>query len=266
MSTTTCRAKNPATCPVHGNPLLSFTQFFSGGKTKTATTTPKMYGLSIRAYERAYRDQILADIEINRNLQIDAKTGEKTVSIFRSGVPSAPTERGIEKTSYEAADSYAPAGRQGRQTGVFASANLDSALRWYKANGQDWSKIEDYGLREMRVNPDTTYVYSVNNWERASNALYDDTDPATDPEFQTRVKQFWSQSMTLTAWYQYVKDNPELDTRDWEILVNAKDIKQVKPVPPKRTLDNCIREADRKNIEQLLKSEARAKRLARQAA
>lgn len=66
----------------------------------------------------------------NLNMKVDSKTGKKTVSVFRSGIPEPPVERGVEKDYYLAADNRKPENRQGRYDAVFASPTLTGVTSW----------------------------------------------------------------------------------------------------------------------------------------
>lgn len=169
----------------------------------------------------------VADMEKNLKLTVDPKTGKKTVSVYRAGVPNPPTERGIEKDSYLTADSLAPEGRQTRTNAIFASPTMHGVARWVRGVSY---LVNDWGVRELRIDPDEVYVYSVHQWERCSSRDVDDTE----------ARKYWETGMTLSAWMDELRKNPELDPREWELLVGESQVKAVKPVGA----DRVARSAD----------------------
>lgn len=168
--------------------------------------------------EHAFR---VADAEKHMNLKVNAKTGEKTISVFRAGVPTPPVERGVEKESYATADSFAPVGRQSRMDAVFASPTMHGVTAWVRGTSH---VVQDWGVRELRVNPDEVYVYSVHAWERCSSRGSSQEDSA----------KYWESGSTLTQWMERLKTDPNLDPKEWELLLGVEDLKAVKPVGAER--------------------------------
>jgi len=167
--------------------------------------------------ENRKQDFLISDMEDHLNLEIDPLTGEKTVSVFRSGVVAPPKERGVEKDSYIYCDAYAPEGRQGRNTGIFASPTVNGVAHWVRGVS---NVVKDCGVRELRVNPDKVYVYSVHEWERFSGGWNGFTPEA--------AKAYWDSGITLTQWHEKMKTDPNFKPEEWELLLNDDSIKDVK--------------------------------------
>lgn len=161
------------------------------------------------------------DMRKNMKLKTDPKTGKRTVSVFRAGVPNPPAERGVEKDSYAATDEHMPEGRQDRTSGIFASPTLHGVTGWVRGTSH---VVKDWGVRELRVDPDKVYVYSVRAWEICSS--YDST-----PE---KSKAYWDSGITLTQWMQKLNSDPDLDPQEWEILIGEKQLEGVRPVSADR--------------------------------
>ena len=161
------------------------------------------------AQEHAYR---VADLDKHMNLKVNSKTGEKTISVYRAGVPTAPLERTVEKESYLNADSHAPEGRQGRMSAIFAAPTMHGVAAWVRGTS---SVVSDWGVRELRVNPDEVYIYSVREWERASRK--ESTADAS--------KKYWNTGITLTAWNEKLRTDPSLDPQEWELLIGESQFK-----------------------------------------
>lgn len=165
--------------------------------------------------EHAYR---VADLDKHMNLKVNNKTGERTISVYRAGVPQAPSARTIEKESYLTADSHAPEGRQGRMSAVFASPTMHGVTAWVRGTS---SVVSDWGVREIRVNPDEVYVYSVRAWEKASR----------EEANRDSSKKYWATGITLTEWNEKLRSDPQLDPQEWELLIGESQFKaQPKPV------------------------------------
>lgn len=142
--------------------------------------------------------------------------------VYRSGTVEAPTTRGVEADSYSAADAVKPAGRQGRTTGIFASPNLQGVARWAYANSS-LVRNPDPFVREITVDADTVYVYSIPAWEKASWGT-------------GGYENFWKTGITLTEW---LANQDSHDPTEWELLLSESDIHSVKPVSDKRLLKAC---------------------------
>jgi hypothetical protein len=171
---------------------------------------------------KAKHDWRVADMEKHMNLKVHPTTGEKRVSVFRAGVPNAPEKRGVETDPYLKADAVAPAGRQTRTTGIFASPTMHGVSKWVVGVSH---VVNDWKVREIRVDPDKVYVYSVHAWERCSD------DWMTTDEHR---KAYWDTGITLTQWQDKLRKDPELDPAEWELLLSPDDMKAVKPVGAER--------------------------------
>ncbi|MBC9704841.1 MAG: hypothetical protein H9W81_07675 [Enterococcus sp.] len=145
--------------------------------------------------------------------------------VYRSGVVATPAQRGVEAGSFLAADAVKPAGRQGRSTAIFASPSLRGVLRWLYSNTTITS-VADPFVKELKVNPDTVWVYDITAWEKASST--------------ETYEPYWESGMTLTEW---LANADQLDPAEWELLLGADDIVSIKPVSDKRAL-SYLREDD----------------------
>lgn len=144
--------------------------------------------------------------------------------VYRSGTVEAPTTRGVEADSYMDADKVKPAGRQGRTDGIFASPNLAGVARWTYSKSSI-ARCADPFVRELTVNPDEVYVYSIPAWEKASW----NWKPGG-------YKAYWATGITLTEWMQ---NEEKYDATEWELLLSPEDIQAVKSVSDKRLLKAC---------------------------
>lgn len=144
--------------------------------------------------------------------------------VYRSGTVEAPAKRGVEADSYIAADGVKPAGRQGRMDGVFASPNLAGVARWVYSKSSI-AFCTDPFVRELTVDPDKVYVYSIPAWEKASW----NWKPGG-------YEAYWATGMTLTEW---LANEENYDPTDWELLLSPEDVQAVKPVSDKRLLKAC---------------------------
>jgi hypothetical protein len=164
--------------------------------------------------EKRRQNFLVNDMEEHMNLVVDPVTGKKTVSVFRSGIVAPPKERGVEKDSYLYCDEHVPEGRQGRNTGIFASPTVNGVAHWVRGVS---SVVADCGVRELRVDPDEVHVYSVHAWEEFSGGWYGFT-----PE---SAKKYWDTGMTLTQWHEQMRTNPNFKPEQWELLLNSETIK-----------------------------------------
>ena len=110
-----------------------------------------------------------------------------------------------------------PTGRQGRTDGFFASPTLYGACRWLLGN--ELTRIPDIRLRELWVNPDHVYVYSVQAWETASWSR------------EENYHSYWETGMTLTQWREQ-----ELNPREWELVLGEEDVLRWRMVGKNRIL------------------------------
>lgn len=176
---------------------------------------------AVEAEKREIHQYRVDDMEKHMKLKVDPKTGVKTVSVFRAGVPETPNERGVEKDAYLASDIHLPEGRQGRMSAIFASPTLHGVNAWVRGVS---NVVKDWGVRELRVNPDKVYAYSVRAWENASSYDANAEKHAAD----------WASGITLTQWYEKLKNDPDLEPQGWELLLSKEDVQAVKPVGAER--------------------------------
>jgi hypothetical protein len=142
--------------------------------------------------------------------------------VYRSGTVEAPVFRGVEASSYHAADAVRPAGRMGRTNGIFASPSLSGVARWAHAKSSI-VRCDDPFVREITVDPSKVFVYSVHAWERASSR-------------DSGYEEYWNSGMTLTEWSESAGSE---DPDNWELLLDPADIVSTRPVSDKRLLQNC---------------------------
>lgn len=140
-------------------------------------------------------------------------------TVYRSGVVEAPTNRGAELAAYATADSVRPADRQGRNDCIFASPNLNGVARWAYSNSSIMSLADPF-VREITVDSDSVFVYSVNAWESCS---------VHDNNFE----KYWATGVTLTEW---LTNSESYDPSEWELLLNVADVITVKNVSDRRLL------------------------------
>jgi hypothetical protein len=146
------------------------------------------------------------------------------VKVYRSGIVEAPAMRGGEARSFAEADALRPADRQGRTDGIFASPSLKGVARWAHLNSGIVS-YEDPFVREITVDPDTVFVYSVSAWERIRWNL-------------GTYERYWATGHTLTE-YLDTKDWKWRNDSEWELLLSADDIRSVREVPDEELLTAC---------------------------
>jgi len=241
MTTTTCRAKDPSTCPFHGRRIKQ-------ALNAERDLKYKLFQLDKALNEAEHRKFILEDYHKNLNRKVKPN-GQTIVSVYRSGIPEAPINRGVEKESYRRADTYKPAERQGRMDGIFASPTLHGVTKWVRGNY--FSKIPDVNVREIRVNPDTTYVYHIPTWERTSGKI--EYDAELNLSQKEAIENYWNTGVTLTEWNTRFLNDPTIDPGDWELLLNPKDIELVKPVSAKRASEaTSLKDYQQKEVLKML--------------
>lgn len=225
-----CTKRIPATCRIHG----------------AAARAENAFREELRAQEHLVKVKAEAEPDFAASWKIKTeKDGTVTASVYRSGVPTPPAERGIENTSYTAADAHLPEGRQGRTTGVFAAPTIGGVARWVRGNY--YTNLPDVKVRELRVDIDQTYVYSVEAWERASSR-------ETDEQYQA----YWKTGMTLRVYMEAVRKNPvDFHPREWELLIPAEGIKSVKPVSAARAATTLYSEDEAYEIRGILSDKPR---------
>jgi hypothetical protein len=222
-----CRKKNPATCRLHGKAYRQRIAF--------------MNQIREREEELKFQAIVTPDFEASWDVRKEAD-GTTTVAVYRSGEPLAPTERGVEKDSYVKSDSLKPEGRQGRTDGVFASPTLGGVTRWVR--GKWHSNVLDVQVREIRVDIDSTYVYSIHAWEKASSG--DDNDAFH--------KEYWDSGITMREYMKRAKQEPKkYSPREWELLLSAeKDIRSASIVEPKKVGQRAYEQNGSQELENML--------------
>jgi hypothetical protein len=222
-----CTKKNPRLCRLHGKTYIELTNFRKQ--------------VADREKELQFQQFTTPDFAASWKMK-EEKDGTTTASVYRSGIPSAPKERKVEAGHYLRADALCPEGRQGRTDGVFASPTLGGVCRWVKGNYS--TNIPDVRVRELRVDIDNTYVYSVRAWERASG--WD-----TEEEY----KKFWDTGITLRDYMKQAKTDPRTyDPQEWELLIKEENIRSVKPVGAERAASFEYSSGDHSEITKMLKS------------
>lgn len=137
--------------------------------------------------------------------------------VYRSGAVAAPVTRGVETDSYAAADAVRPEGRQGRTDGIFAAPTLTGVARWTYANSM-LTRNPDPFVREITVDADNVYVYSVAVWESCSWE-------------GSSYENYWKSGVTLTEW---LANQDNYDDTEWELLLSPEDVIKFKNVSDKR--------------------------------
>jgi hypothetical protein len=237
-----CRKKNPTSCRLHGKVARERLELLHAVRVQQREKREK-------EIQAAFNQKAQEDFQSSWKLRTESN-GATSVSVYRSGVPSAPTERGVEKPYYERCDSYIPDSRQGRMTGVFCAPTLGGAARWVRGN--DLANIEDIEVREIRIDIDNTYVYLVHDWERASSI---DT-----PEM---YQKFWKNGMTMRQYMELSQKEPnKYDPREYELLVPEEEIISVKPVSSNRVIQRAYDSHD--DLTKIFKSIAKEKQVLRE--
>lgn len=239
-SDTKCRSKNPSECRVHSDKSIFKQDFMTSVRVQ-------MREQREREQLEEFQNKAQSDFANSWKLRTHAD-GTTTASVYRSGRPSAPAERVVERDSYERCDSLIPDSRQGRMTGVFCSPTIGGVSRWVRGN---WlCKIADVEVREIRVDIDNTYVYLVHDWERASSLNTDDM-----------YKRYWENGMTLREYMEVAQKEPhKYDPREYELLVSSESIASVKKVSGKRLLQFAY--DSHEELSDIYKQIAREKRFA----
>lgn len=232
---TECSKSDPSTCRLHGVKATEKADFYNDLKNEQ------------ERQQDEFKQQAEADFEAS--WKVKTVKGVSTVSVFRSGMPSAPPSRGVERGSYERCDQFLPEGRQGRMTGVFCAPTLGGVARWFRGNYN--SNVRDVDVREIQVDIDRTYVYSVHDWEKASGS-------ERDSDYQ----KYWANGMTLRNYMTAAKADPKtFHPEEWELLVPESGIVNVKAVSSNRVLKTAYNFKD--DIVRISKLIAKEKRFNR---
>lgn len=238
-----CRKKDPATCRLHGKAEKERHQLMIAVRREAREQRE-------REIKAEFHQKALQDFHASWKLRTEPD-GTTSVSVYRSGVPSAPAERGVEKLYYQRCDEQITDDRQGRMNGVFCSPTLGGVSRWVRGN--ELTRKPDIDVREIRVDIDSTYVYLVHDWERASAI---DT-----PEM---YKKYWANGITMREYMEAAKKEPhKYDPREFELLVPEDTIISVKPVSMKRAFSNAYDfENNESDYKRIIKQAAYEKRMA----
>ena len=144
---TKCTKKYPQTCRIHGDAYRKELNFFR--ETRVKALKQEFNKLAVKDFANSWK--------------LVTKNGKTFVNVYRSGIVANPDERGVESHSYAQADQFCPPDRQGRMTGIFASPTLGGVGRWVLGNALIRSNALQ--VNSLRVNIDTTYVYSIKKWD-----------------------------------------------------------------------------------------------------
>lgn len=239
-----CQAKNPATCVYHGNLL------------KTFQPTPITEAKDLADYA-AQRDaqkkeeafhQMVHDIERSWKLKT-YKDGTTTVTVYRSGVPTPPAERGVEKECFEVADANKPEGVQGRMDAVFAAPTLVGVSRWVRGN---YGIVDDMKVRQMEVDIDKTYVYNVTEWE-VSSGNYRYWGKQEEHWGNYTRTDYWKTGITMREYMKRLQEDPQAyDPTDWELLIPKDNPYSIKPVSGNRVADTVFDSSSRSTVRGIL--------------
>jgi hypothetical protein len=144
--------------------------------------------------------------------------------VYRSGIVEAPKERGPEAKIFALSDDERPAGRQGRTDAIFASPSLKGVARWVHASFSQWT--QDPFVREITVESDSVYVYSIPAWEKVCwyNASHD---------------SYWKTGITLTEYLELSSMMDYFNPTEWEILLSPADVLSVSDVTDEDFLEAC---------------------------
>lgn len=238
-----CKKKNPMQCRLHGKAATERYNLLLAVRAEARAKKE-------REIQEAFNQQAVLDFAASWKLRTEPN-GVTSVSVYRSGVPSAPEERGVEKPYYERCDSFIPDSRQGRMNGVFCAPTIGGAARWVRGNSM-MPRIEDIEVREIRIDIDNTYVYLVHDWERASSH---DT-----PEM---YQKYWDNGMTMRRYMELAQKEPhKYNPCEYELLVPEQGIISVKPLSSKRVIENAY--DSQEELQRIFKQIAHEKRVLKQ--
>lgn len=160
----------------------------------------------------------------------------KKMKVYRVGTLEAPETyfEDLEKVLQDI-DKFKPEERQGRFKGIFASPDFDSHSRWVLGNSYN---KHDGALdsHEITVDANSVYVYSVNDYEKASSiqGIY-----GSDSEkFEEAAKNFWNGGITLSDWKVWAEENkPEAGS--WEIIMSPEAMISTKKLSNREVIENA---------------------------
>lgn len=239
-----CKAKDPAQCVYHG---IKF-NVYRPEKLITATNFDEYERQADALKHERLLHQTIHDIERSWKLK-EYKDGTTTVTVFRSGIPEAPAQRGIEKESFSIADENKPEGMQGRMDAVFAAPTLLGVSRWVRGN---YEIIDDLKVRQIEVDIDATYVYSVKEWEvSSSNYKYWGKQEEGSSHYQRT--DYWKTGMTMREYMKRMQENPEeYNPTEWELLIPPAGAKSIKAVSGNRVADTVMDSSNRTTVRGIL--------------
>jgi len=270
-----CSKADPSTCQLHGSAYREKQAFVASIKPELIFDKPK--ASKREAFLSRARAKIKADREFKEQnpgvetewqkkerLEREAfavqaredflaswkprveKDGSTTISVYRSGNPAPPVERGVEKASYQDVDNQKPEGRQGRMDAVFAAPSLGGVCRWVEGNN---GLIPDVKVREIRIDVDKTYIYSVQAWERASSSW--------DYE-RSQSGSYWDSGLTVREYMEKAQADPvSYDPREWELLIPVKGMRSVKRVGATTVSAQAYSEWAGDNVTRILEQRSR---------
>lgn len=148
--------------------------------------------------------------------------------VYRAGLMTPSTDAGGANASH-AVTAAADAVRMGthlpsRMGSLFAAPTLEGSVRWVRGNHM--CRFETR-LREITLDADTTYVFSVDAWEHASWSM------RGAPE--DRARAYWDTAITLTDWLARA-ETEHLDGTEWEVVFPADAVLSVRNVSAARLL------------------------------
>ncbi len=253
---TKCRAKDPSKCWRHG---------WSVRKEITQKEAERRARAIQREREELQKLTFRTETDLATNLKLKTSAnGETTGSVYRSGIKLPPTERGIERWSYEQVDLARPENHPtGRSEAIFATVTMGAANRWVRGN---WNYINNRGreidptVNEVRINIDKTFIYYIHDWEHVASAI--EYEKLSDEERLELSKIYWDGGMTVRDWLNKWKEDPrEYDPREWEILINQEQILGYKPVPSNKLIAFAESEYEAIEVTNIYKELAKQKRI-----
>lgn len=174
--------------------------------------------------------------------------------VYRAGSMTPSPDAGAAYTATTAADAVRPGAHLPPRLGsLFAAPTLAGSIRWVRGNHMCRYETR---LREITVDADTTYVFSVSAWEHASWSMRGNV--------QERAAAFWNTAITLTDWLART-DAEDLDGREWEVIFAPSAVLGVRNVSAAR-LHAATAPSDLHEIKQITRGWAREGRNHRVAA
>lgn len=147
-----------------------------------------------------------------------------TTRVFRNGslTPAQYTGEALEDA--EKADALRPEGHAPRHGSLFASPSLAGVGRWTDANHSCFGSRVDFDLttREITVDPEGLFVYSVKAWEDHS---WGDKEASV----------YWDSAIPLKDWDRIAAER-NLDPSEWEVLLPVEAVLTTKNVSNKRLI------------------------------